>query len=87
MAKVQAQSDQIKDLTNEKYSLVAACNKSINQVYTLEKIIATGEASMSNLSKQLARSLQDQEACCMKEADLKKELHMARMELNRLRQD
>ena len=86
MIKVQAQADQIKDLTNEKNSLVTACNKGINQVYTLEKIIATGDAKMSNFSKQLARSLQDQEARIMKEAELKKELNLTRMELNKLRQ-
>ena len=86
MIKVQTQADQIKDLTNEKNSLVTACNKGINQVYTLEKIIATGDVKMSNFSKQLARSLQDQEARIMKEAELKKELNYTRLELNKLRQ-
>lgn len=67
MTKVQELNSKIQNLTSERHQLLAVCNKNSNQ-------ISEYEASMSSLTKQLSRSMKDQEMRITREAELKKEL-------------
>jgi len=85
MNKVQELNSGMHKLTAEKLQLSQHANKRVDQIYTLEKIIANGEMKLSQFGKQLARSMQDQERRIMKETDLKRELNGVRMELERVK--
>lgn len=85
MTKVQELNSKIQMLTQEKHQLSTVFNKNINQIYEYEKIIQAGEASMSCLTKQLSRSMKDQEMRIAHETEIKKELSKSRLELERIK--
>ncbi len=85
MNKVQDLNGKVQSLTSEKYQLNHQANHHIDQIYNLEKVIASGELRLSHFAKQLTRSMQEQERQILKEADLKKELNIARIEFERMK--
>lgn len=71
-------------LTTDNYQLAQQNSKRADQIFSLEKIIATGEIKLSQFGRQLARSMQDQEKRIMKESVLKKELNDALFQLEKI---
>jgi hypothetical protein len=85
MNKVQELNGKVQSLTSEKYKLNHQANHHIDQIYNLEGVIANGELKLSQFAKQLTQSMQEQERQILKEADLKKELNIARIEVERMK--
>lgn len=83
MKKVHDLNGKVQALTTVKLQLNSSLHKHVDQVYSLEKIIASGEVKLSQFGKQLARSMDDQERRIMNEHELKKELNRVRAELER----
>ena len=87
MSKVQELHEKIQILTEEKYRCTQESNLRYSQIYQLEKIIANGEVRLSQFGKQLSLSMQDQERRILNEAELKKELNKARVEVQGMKKD
>ena len=85
MNKVQELNMTVQHLTSEKYQWNHQANRHIDQIYNLEKVIANGEVKLSQFAKQLTRSMQEQERQLQKEVELKKELNIALLELEKLK--
>lgn len=87
MSKVQELHEKIQMLTAETYRCKQENNKSHSQIDHLEKIIANGEVRLSQLGTQLSLSMQDQQRRIVNEAELKKELNKARLEVQGMKRD
>ena len=85
MAKVQELNHSIQTLITEKHLSKQQSIKHIDHINILESIVASGEIKLSNLGKQLSKSLEEQERRIRKERELKMELHGVRLELESLR--
>jgi chromosome segregation ATPase len=80
MSKVEELHGKIHVLTAEKHQL-------LTRIETLEGIIANGEVRLAQFGKQLTLSMQDQQRRILNEAELKKELSRARLELEKLKKE
>ena len=87
MSKVQELHEKIQMLTAETYQCDQESNKLHSQIDHLEKIIANGEVRLSQFGKQLSLSMQDQQRRILNEAELKKELTKARLEVQGMKRD
>lgn len=78
LGKVQEQSAIIQTLTEDKLLLNQHATKHSEKIYMLELVVERGEAKLRSMANQLARSLQEQERRISVEAELKKELRLAK---------
>lgn len=85
MIKVQELNTKSQKLTAENLRWNQRSNKHMDQIFTLENIIACGEVKLSQFGKQLARSVHDQTKRIAKEVELKKELSGVIIELEKLK--
>ncbi len=87
MNKVQELHEKTQMLVAEKYRCTQESNRLHSQIDHLEKIIANGEVRLSQFGKQLSLSMQDQQQRILNEAELKKELNKARLEVEGMKRD
>jgi chromosome segregation ATPase len=83
MSKVEELHGKIYVLTAEKHQSIQQNNTLLTRIETLEGIIANGEVRLAQFGKQLTLSMQDQQRRILNEAELKKELSRARLEIDK----